>query len=368
MLSRFRNYLRAKLYQSRSQAASNSVSRRINAIEYAARAAKEIGIFADQTEVHDLPDIFHYWSNKYLRPQLEQFGFSNPDDFFVQYLKRSCADAASIPVRIASLGSGNGDTEVRIAKKLIDQGVHDFTIDCVDHNPDMLERAKSLARGAGLESHISPILGDFNTWQPAHRYHAIMANQSLHHVVELETLFDAIKSSLHPDGRFITSDMIGRNGHMRWPEALEIVQEYWRELPEEYRWNVQLRRHEKRFENWDCSVASFEGIRAQDILPLLTQKFDFELFIGYGNIIDPFIDRSFGPHFDAESDQDRQFIDRVHARDEKEIRAGNITPTHIMAVLRNKPYTGKSQYVDHLTPEFCLRDPDASDLDQTQQT
>ncbi len=30
-----------------------------------------------------------------------------------------------------------------------------------------------------------------------------------------------------PHGRFIVSDMIGRNGHMRWPEALAIVQEFW---------------------------------------------------------------------------------------------------------------------------------------------
>ncbi len=33
-----------------------------------------------------LPRIFHYWSNKYLRPMLEEFGVSNPDQFFAKYL------------------------------------------------------------------------------------------------------------------------------------------------------------------------------------------------------------------------------------------------------------------------------------------
>ena len=38
------------------------------ATDYASRIAAEREIFAGQTEVHDLPAIFHYWSNLYLRP------------------------------------------------------------------------------------------------------------------------------------------------------------------------------------------------------------------------------------------------------------------------------------------------------------
>ncbi|MEO8673178.1 MAG: class I SAM-dependent methyltransferase, partial [Tahibacter sp.] len=104
----------------------------------------------------------------------------------------------------------------------------------------------------------------------------------------------------------------------------------------------------------DCSGEGFEGIRAQDILPLAMQRFGFDFFLGYGNIIDPFVDRSFGPHFDAENELDRSFIDRVHARDEAEIFAGNIKPTHMFAVMRQdrsvRPITRL-----HLTPEFCTR-------------
>ena len=48
-----------------------------------------------------------------------------------------------------------------------------------------------------------------------HEYDAVIANQSLHHVTNLEGLFDAIRHSLHPTGVFVTSDMIGRNGHDR---------------------------------------------------------------------------------------------------------------------------------------------------------
>lgn len=323
--------------------------------EYDQRLAAETAIFAEQTEVHDLPAIFHYWSNRYLRPKLEAFGFSNPDEFFARHLELAHAQAASHPVRFASLGCGNCDTEVRVAGLLVERGLRDFTIDCIDINRAMLDRGEALATEAGVGAHIRSVVGDFNDWQPQARYAAVLANQSLHHVLNLEGLFAAIERALDANGRFITSDMIGRNGHMRWPEALDVVQEFWAELPPEYRYNVQLKRHEERFENWDCSNEGFEGIRAQDILRLLIERFDFELFIAYANVIDPFVDRSFGPHFDPNREADRSFIDRVHARDEVEILAGRTKPTHMMAVLRTRPYSGGTRVVEHLTPQFCLR-------------
>ena len=329
--------------------------------DYAARIAAETAIFAGQVEVHDLPPIFHYWSNRWLRPQLEAFGFSNPDQFFAKYLEAAHAQATARGrrARFASIGSGNCDTEVRVAALLVGRGLRDFVIDCVDINADMLARGRALAAQAGVAGHIAAAQGDFNDWRPQHAYDAVLANQSLHHVVNLEGLFAAIENALTPDGRFITSDMIGRNGHMRWPEAMRIVHEYWRELPDRYRWNVQLRRHEALHEYWDCSNAGFEGIRAQDILALSIRRFDFEFFFAYGNLIDPFIDRGFGPNFDANSEWDRSFIDRVHARDEAEILAGNITPTHMMAVLRRRPYEGARLCRPGLPPERCVRRADA---------
>jgi SAM-dependent methyltransferase len=198
----------------------------------------------------------------------------------------------------------------------------------------MLERGTQLAQTDGLADKVVPLQADFNEWQPVGRYDGIIAHQSLHHVVALEHLFDAVGAALAPHGRFIVSDMIGRNGHQRWPEALAIVREFWRELPSAYRYNRQLKRQEDEFLDWDCSTEGFEGIRAQDILPLLVERFGFDMFLGFANVIDPFIDRGFGPNFSADSQSDREFIDHVHERDQAEIAAGSIKPTHMFAVMR----------------------------------
>ncbi len=324
--------------------------------DYLARVAQEQLIFAGQIEVHALPEIFHYWSNRYLLPMQQEHGFNHPEDFLAKSLLKVATDADLRAPRFISLGSGNCDAEVRIAKQMRDSGLNGFTIECVDINPTMLERGLQHAAEAGMDGVVVPVQGDFNRWRPQHSYDGIMANQSLHHVLELEDLFSQIHAALEPHGRFVTSDMVGRNGHQRWPEALEIVQEFWQQMPHPYRYNLQLQRMEESFLNWDCSVEGFEGVRAQDIMPLLLERFGFCYFLGYGNLVDPFIDRSFGHHFNPDGVWDRHFIDRVHARDEDEMRAGRIKPTHMQAVL-SASQVGPCLHREGFSPEACVRVP-----------
>ena len=319
---------------------------------YLFKVAQEKANYANVTEVHDLPPIYHYWSNAYLLPKARQFGFYGPDDFFANHLERSMP--AGRAGRFLSIGAGNCDTEIRIAALLRARGRSDFVIECLDLNPSMLERGRLAARQQGVATQLAFLESDFNSWRPAGAYDAVIANQSLHHVLELEHLFASVADAIGRNGRFIISDMIGRNGHQRWPEALAIVQEFWRELPKPYRHNRQLRRHEDVFLDWDCSVSGFEGVRAQDILPLLVERFHFEVFLPFGNVIDPFIDRSFGPNFDPNREWDRAFIDRVHARDERELQAGRIKPTHLFGCLQTQR-PRMAQFLEGFTPARAIR-------------
>jgi SAM-dependent methyltransferase len=321
--------------------------------KYAAKLQSERATFDEQAEIHELPEIFHYWSNKYLRPMFEEYGFSNPDQLFIKYLMEAAQRTGSENPRFLSVGSGNCDAEVRVAVALKNAGLQDFVIECLELSPPMLERGLANARACGVEAHLRFTETDFNRWRSSERYDAVMANQSLHHVMKLEHLFDAIKSALLPQGLFITSDTIGRNGHMRWPEALKVVHEFWRELPPSYRYNRQLQRHEKLYKNWDCSSESFEGIRAQDILPELMKRFHFKLFIAANSVIDVFVDRSFGHHFNVNNPRDLDFVDRVHAYDEQALASGELTPTRLVAVMTLSQEA--AQYSRNLDPARCVR-------------
>jgi SAM-dependent methyltransferase len=327
-------------------------------IDYSQRLQAEEKFFNDCQDVNQLPEFYDYWSNKYLRPKLEQLGFSHPEAMFSHYFAEAYTASARTQRAYVSVGAGNCETEVRLAEDLTRRGHTEFVIECVEFNTRLLQQGSELAQRKGLAKHIVAVGGDFNKWSPTTTYDGVLANNSLHHVLNLEGLLGAIRASLEPTGFFVTSDMIGRNGHMRWPEALEIVHEYWRELPKQYTYNNLLKRYEAIYDNWDCSADGFEGIRAQDILRLLIDHFEFALFVPFANVIDPFIDRTFGHNFRSSVAWDRAFIDRLHARDEAEILRGAIKPTHILAAMCTEP-SDRTLLVDGLTPEFCIRSPEA---------
>jgi SAM-dependent methyltransferase len=300
---------------------------------YQMRLADEERIFRNCAAVHSLPPIFHYWSNKYVRPKLEAVGFRGLMEVFSDSLERQCQRRQGHPTRFLSIGAGNCDMEIKFALALRTAGYSQFVVDCLDLNEDMLERGVSAASDQGVAEHLNPMAADFNEWHPSQEYDGVIAIHVLHHVLNLEGLLAGIKRSLRAGGCFAIADIIGRNGHLRWPEAMLLVREYWRQLPPSYRFNHQLRRYEEVLEDWDCSALGFEGIRSQDILPLLIENFHFQRFVAFGNVIEPFVDRRFGPNFDASAHWDRAFIDEVHRRDEQEMIRGNIKPTQIVAVL-----------------------------------
>ena len=148
--------------------------------------------------------------------------------------------------------------------------------------------------------------------------------------------------------------MIGRNGHQRWPEALTLVEKYWHELPLSYRFNLQLNRMETEFSDWDCSTEGFEGIRSQDILPLLVERFHFEEFLAFGNVIMPFVDRSFGHHLEPTTAWDSGFIDRLHGVDEAGFKSGDLTPNMMFAAMTTNK-SDKEIFVRGLSPEKSIR-------------
>jgi hypothetical protein len=185
------------------------------------------------------------------------------------------------------------------------------------------------------------------------------ANHSLHHVVELESLFSQVAASLAGDGALVVNDMIGRNGHRRWPEAAEIVDALWRVAPSRYRYNHYLGRTDPAYPDDDCSAEGFEGVRAQDILPLLLKSFYPEIYVTFANVVDPFVDRVYGPNFDPEDPQDVAFIEQVARIDDAAIDLRLTTPTHLIGTFRTAPIA--CRFPRRRSPERTLRPPDVTE-------
>lgn len=325
-----------------------------NRDHYAKQLQAQIEQYREVANIHDLPDIFHYWSNKHLRLRLnEVMGADSVTDFYALPLRRAL-QAVRGARRLLSVGAGDCSVEIEVAKRLVALGERDFELVCLELSPHLIERAEAAMRREGLERIVKPRRTDINEWRPAEAYAGVMANHSLHHFVELERIFAAIHEALDEHGVFVTNDMIGRNGHMRWPEVLEFVQSLWAFMPDRYKFNRQLDRFEPEFVNWDCSTEGFEGIRAQDILPLLNRTFGFESFLAFGGLVDVFVDRSFGHNFDPDSAQDRAFVDFLQLLNDRLIDASVVKPTTMFAVMCKRTHPAPRVWRTW-TPSGCER-------------
>ena len=326
------------------------------ATDYQARIRAQIAQYANPEGLLKLGPIYHYWDLKHIRPRMSSvLGASDVMVFFVA----STIEAFHQPAasrRIVSLGAGECVHEITLIKRLLENGEDDFVLEALELSPVRSGRARELAAKEGVGRYLTITEADLNTWVPKQKYSIVIAKDTLHHVLELEHLFDSIHEALEDEGTFLTSDMIGRNGHMRWPEALELIQSMWTFIPDHYKTNHQLKRVEQEYQNWDCSKVGFEGIRAQDILPLLVKKFSFRSFLGFGNLPDIFIERGFGHNLSVDDPHDTGFIDFLEVLNTLLIDLGYLKPTMIRAaMMRSRPNAPPVRCYRHWTPEFCAR-------------
>ncbi|MFZ2030436.1 MAG: methyltransferase domain-containing protein [Vitreimonas sp.] len=322
--------------------------------DYEALILKEKNFFSGEAPEASIPPIFTYWASRYLSPRLTQmFGSPVIEEIFANEITRVNLHPKS-PLRIISLGSGECSLERDIAKILIRYGVP-FRMICTDVSPAMLDAGRDLVGAAGIQQHFEFVECDVNAKLPGGAFDAVIANHCLHHFVNLEYIFDWVKQAIaEADGCFVVSDMIGRNGHMRWPEALVYVENFWDILPssKKYDWLNGVQRDS--YVNFDCAAGALEGIRAQDILPIMVEKFNFERFVGYGNLPDIFIDRMYGPNFSPDTPADVRLIDLLEQLNTDLTMTGAIKPTMMFATVRVSEAACK---YDVVSPQAALRRP-----------
>ena len=330
---------------------------------YDLRITSELSAYAEVDEVHDLPAAHDLWANRFILPLLTEIGIASIDDLWYQQIRAQCERCAPRDARLVSLGAGNGELELPLAARLASDGIANLELVLLELNPEMGERALERASELGLGDRARVELVDLNHWTHSVSADVYLANHSLHHLVELERLYDQVVASLDPEGVLLVNDMVGRNGHVRWPETGQIVREIWSVLPERYRFNRGLGAVDEVYPDLDCSTESFEGIRAQDVLPLLLERMHPEVYVTFGSVIDPFVDRVYGPNFDVDNPADVEIIDAIARLDDAALDLGIVTPTHLVGTFRPQPVT--CRYPRHRSPERTVhhRDPVGPDDD-----
>ena len=193
-------------------------------IDYQARVEQQIAQYS-AAEIHDVPPIHAYWSDTHIRPRLNSvMGVDTVLDFYVEHIRQRAVQAPHQVPRILSIGAGDAELEIQIAQRLVATGLTVFRLDCLELSPILIERANDRIHEAGLAGHVAMVRSDLNSWSHAgslgDAFTAVIANHILHHIVELELLFDNVSAAIGDTGVFLTADMIGRNGPCAGPRRL----------------------------------------------------------------------------------------------------------------------------------------------------
>jgi SAM-dependent methyltransferase len=283
-----------------------------------------------QVNLQAMPDIFHYWYSKHFCPAGASLGFFSPNDFFCKWTARHCAQNSGRPVRALSLGATRVDLETEIAVYCRDEGHTNLSIECASMPGDRRSLSFERAKRSGVDEIIRPLPNPEALWQQDHAYDIIMTNNVLNDAEQTELLLDKIVEHLAADGIFLISDKLPDNA--RTPAALREINHLWQTLDEHYRYNHLLEQVDERF----AYQGELDDSVTRDFLSLLDQRFQFETFAGFANIIEPFISRAYGHNFDTKNPDDLAFIDRVHAADVQLMREGTIKPTYLLACLQKQ--------------------------------
>lgn len=151
-------------------------------------------------------------------------------------------------------------------------------MDAFDISPASLEDARSLAREEGL-SGIRYELGSFDEPRlPESAYDIAFFHASLHHVSNLERLFDALSRALVPGGAIYVDDYIGRSRHQWRGRHLREAQEFLDRVPREAKSLLFL----------DLPVGKedpSEAVRSGEIEAFLRGAFDIVEWKPYGGQI-----------------------------------------------------------------------------------
>ena len=164
------------------------------------------------------------------------------------------------PIRILSLGSGYCGHELDMARALRLPSV----VVCTDINDALFAQASATATAEGLSFEFRTADLNFIEIEPGH-YDVIFAHASLHHVINLERLFAGVAAGLTPEGVFHLVEVVGKNRTLIWDKNERFANALLDCLPESVTDGLRV--------DVPVDADGMEGVRQEDILPLLRDQF-----------------------------------------------------------------------------------------------
>jgi SAM-dependent methyltransferase len=278
------------------------------------RVQQELQIFSS-TYTHEMYTDAPLDAAMYARNALDlaqvlldrKIGYPVPD--FMELLMRKVAQrriTGQGRVRVLSLASGAARTETHLLKKL-KPGFVELTL--TDVNADLLAQASKRLGGHVRDTLVLDLNG---AELPERTYDVVLCVSALHHFVELEHIAASIARSLKPEGEFWSiGEYVGRPGARLYGDLCEQANALFQQLPPELRKNAITGEVDATLSNYDCSLSSFEGVRADEIEPVFAQCFQADWLDRRSTVLWRLIDAAYVSNYDVSRTEHRDWVSRV---------------------------------------------------------
>jgi O-antigen biosynthesis protein len=234
---------------------------------------------------------------------------------------------------ILVLGCGGGED----ALVYLERGMAEKVLG-VDVSPRAIGVASRAAQELGLADRATFRVLELETAKIEGTFSLIVAGQCLHHVRNLESLFDRIRSALAPDGLFALNEYVGPS-RFQWSDRVErYMNRLLEALPDRYRREGPggpLRGPVRRPAPETVAASDdSEAVRSAEILPLLEAQFEVLLRRDYGGTLLQSVLAGIAANFDPDKDVDRSMIELLVAFEEEMIDARVIPSDFTFVVAR----------------------------------
>ncbi len=233
------------------------------------------------------------------------------------------------------LGCGSGWLE----RALVARGRFRSITAC-DFAPGTVDRARRLASENGIESIDYRVL-DLEHETLGGPYGAIVANDVLHHITDLEGVAARIHDALAPAGKLVFNEYVGPNRFQYTSERIDLINRYFRLLPDELR-RVDQGRHLlwRRDRQPAAQVIRddpTEAVRSEDVLPVFRAAFDVEKEYPYGGgLLNPLLFEVI-TNFREDDAAHVRLLEALCAAEERLSASGGLDPDFYVFVGRRAP-------------------------------
>jgi SAM-dependent methyltransferase len=204
-----------------------------------------------------------------------------------------------------------------------------------DFAKDSVERARARAEELGVTAIDYRVL-DLEHDDLGGPYDAIFANDVLHHIADLEGLYVKIQGALKPAGKFLFNEYVGPNRFQYSDDRIDLVNRYFRLLPDRLRLDHVTGQVLWRRERLDRETVEredpTEAVRSEEVLPLARHFFRTDKEYPYGGgLLNPLL---FGVvvNFRTGQESDNRLLEILCDAEDRLTRSGALEPDFFIYV------------------------------------